>query len=93
MDEGETVDQTLLREVWEETGLRIRNLRLAGAAEGETPKIRFIALLFEADIEGGDLRLSDEHEGAAWVTPSEAAGLELSPAFVGFVERWAKGSY
>lgn len=89
MDPGETVDQTLAREVREETGLVVRDLRLAGACEGETASFRVIALIFEADLAGGELRLSDEHAAFQWVTPAEAMGLELSPAFPAFIARWA----
>ena len=89
MDAGETVDVTLEREVAEETGLRIRDLHVLGATEGETEQARFVALMMEAVAEPGEVKLSDEHDAFVWVTPAEAARLDLSPMYLGFVQSWA----
>jgi 8-oxo-dGTP diphosphatase len=89
MDVGETVDVTLEREVAEETGLRIRDLHVVGATEGETEYARFVALMMEAVAEPGEVKLSDEHDAFMWVTPVEAVQLDLSPIYTAFIQSWA----
>ena len=90
MDAGEAVDVTLEREVSEETGLRIRDLHVAGAVEGETEQSRFVGLMFEAIAEPGEVTLSDEHDAFVWVTPAEAARLDLSSMYSAFIKTWAE---
>lgn len=89
MDPGETVDITIAREVLEESGLRIRDLRVAGATEGAVETARFVVLLFEATAEPGEVRLSSEHDALRWATPAEAAALDLTPIYQEFIQSWA----
>lgn len=88
-DPGETIDQTLKREVSEETGLKIHNLHVAGAAEGNTPEACFVHLMMEAVVEPGEVRLSDEHDAFVWVTPADALKLDLSPVYIPLVRDFA----
>lgn len=89
MDAGESVDVTLEREVAEETGLRIRDLHVVGAVEGETEQSRFVGLMFEALAEPGEVTLSGEHDAFVWATPAEAAQLDLSSMYAAFITTWA----
>ena len=93
MDAGEAVDETIEREVAEETGVRIRELHVAGAVEGETEQARFVALMMEAVAEPGEVKLSEEHDAFMWVTPAEAAQLDLSPMYAAFIKSWADGRH
>jgi len=71
MDPGESIAQTCVREVWEETGLRVRIVRLIGvysdprdyaiATYPDGNMHQLISLSFECAITGGELTLS--HEG------------------------------
>lgn len=88
MDAGEAIDQALIREVFEETGLRIGELHVVGAVEGDTPEARFVGVMMEAVAEPGQVRLSEEHDAHVWATPAEAAQLQLSPIYVPFVKSW-----
>jgi len=89
MDAGEAIDQALIREVLEETGLGLRDLHVVGAVEGETPEARYVAVLMEAQAEPGEVQLCEEHDAFVWATPAEAARLDLSPIYVPFVKSWA----
>lgn len=68
MDPGESAAEACEREVWEETGLRVRAKKLLGVysnpdqlviyKDGE--KAFIVALNFEVEVIGGELGLSDE---------------------------------
>jgi 8-oxo-dGTP pyrophosphatase MutT (NUDIX family) len=68
MDSGESAAQACEREVWEETGLKVRVTRLIGVYSNpdqlviypDGNKAFFVVLSFEAEIISGELGLSDE---------------------------------
>jgi 8-oxo-dGTP pyrophosphatase MutT (NUDIX family) len=68
MESGENVAEACEREVWEETGLRVRVKRLIGVYSNpdqlviypDGNKAFFVVLSFEAEIIEGELVLSDE---------------------------------
>ena len=85
MEPGESVAEGCEREVYEETGLKVRVNRLVGvyshpdqlAVYSETDKFQIIALHFEAEIIGGELGLSDEASDFGYFTLEEIEGLEM----------------
>ncbi len=91
VEPGETPADALVREAWEETGLHVAPLRVAGVLGGPDFHTRFengdelsnITLAFECRAIGGALR-PDGIESAelAYVDPAEApARLALPPVF------------
>lgn len=68
MDSGESAAEACERELWEETGLRVRVKRLVGVYSDpdqliiypDGNKVFVVALSFEAEITGGALGLSNE---------------------------------
>ena len=68
VDAGESVAEAVEREVWEETGLRVRATRLLGVysspdmlvAYADGNRFQLVALNFAVEQVGGELRLSDE---------------------------------
>ena len=89
-DPGESFEATLLREVEEETGLRIALGRVVGAAESEAPGRRVAYLIMEARPVSGQVLLSDEHEDHAWVPVQDLAGADLAPQFRRFAQEYAR---
>ena len=85
MEPGESASETCVREVEEETGLHVTIKRLIGVYT--TPdelivyrdgnKIQLVALCFEAEITGGELRLSDETTEYGYFSYQEIQGLDL----------------
>lgn len=75
--DGETIEETALREVREETGLLVRILRPLGdmeywfAAGGE--RVHKLVTFFVMEAVGGDLSLHDhEYDLVRWVSVGEA---------------------
>lgn len=81
MDACERVDQAIIREICEETGLDVAIIRVVGASESESPERRIAYLIFECAIESGEVRLSDEHEEYAWVECKDLPSMDIIPQF------------
>lgn len=69
---GETPDEAVRREVWEETGLEIVSpkLRLVVLESGPQPLLNWLLYVYLADTFSGDLRTSDEGP-LAWTRVEE----------------------
>ncbi|MEP7290338.1 MAG: NUDIX domain-containing protein [Chloroflexota bacterium] len=84
-DPGESVEETCVREVWEETGLRVRVTKLVGVysspdivityADGNRWQI--ISLSFEVEVSGGELGLSNETTEVGYFTQLEIETIDL----------------
>ena len=79
MESGESAAEACEREVFEETGLRVRVTRLAGVYSNpdqlviypDGTKVQIVALSFEAEVISGELGLSNETTGASYFTFDE----------------------
>ena len=95
VEPGETLEQTVLREVFEESGVRVRNCRYLASQPWPFPSS--LMLGFVAEAEPDEPRTNDEElEDARWFTRDEVgaalrgetrdAGLLLSPRVS--ISRW-----
>jgi 8-oxo-dGTP diphosphatase len=89
LDPGERFDEGLIREVSEETGLRIQLTRLVGCADSLVPDRTVIYIIMEARLLEGQLQLSSEHTDATWVDASELTNMELCEQFRRFAREFA----
>ena len=99
MEPGESASETCVREVEEETGLQVVIKRLIGVYT--TPdelivyrdgnKIQLVALCFEAEIVGGELRLSPETTEYGYFAYQEIQELDLLLNHVQRIEDAYKG--
>lgn len=78
VDQGESFDQALIREVLEETELKISLDHVVGVCEQNLPFIRAIHIIMSGNILEGDLNLSKEHEGYAWIFFDNLLDYELT---------------
>lgn len=61
---GETVEETVHREVMEESGLKIKDLKYLGSEYVKNKEI--VMLTFMAKYDGGEIKKSSEVEGIEW---------------------------
>jgi NAD+ diphosphatase len=70
VEAGETVENAVEREIWEETHLRVTNVRYFGSQSWPFPAQLMLA--FTADYAGGDIQLqADEIADARWFDPND----------------------
>ncbi len=67
VNQNESFDQALIREVFEETGLKINLDHVVGVSEQNLHLIRAVHIIMSGTIMDGKLSLSSEHDGYAWV--------------------------
>ena len=80
VDEDETLEQAMVRETKEETGLdvKIGGLIMVADRVDWDPRERAVAVVHEAKVVGGELRAGDDAADAKWFTLDEAMGLDLA---------------
>ena len=79
MEPGETPEEALKREIWEELETKIVVERLVQTVEWEYPKFFLKMHCFWCSIESGSLTLK-EHEAARWLSKEQLESVEWLPA-------------
>jgi ADP-ribose pyrophosphatase YjhB (NUDIX family) len=85
MDPGESVSETIVREVREETGLEVGILGLVGVyssphvlvqyADGN--RFQIVSLCFAAEVLGGELRTTNEAVSVGYFTREQAGAMDV----------------
>ena len=90
---GETVGQTVVREVKEECNLNVEVDRLIDVVDSLTKdeegnvKYHFVILDFFVKLKGGELKAGDDAEEARWVPLEEVEKYNLTKTFREFLKR------
>lgn len=85
----ESYEEAAAREVWEETGLKVKIGQLLYVEDLVNPDTRFVKFWFAAQLIGGNLDVSHpearlEHVvEAAWLSPTELQGKHVFPSVIG----------
>ena len=72
IEPGESIVESVIREMREETGLTVRNPRLCGVKQFPIEGGRYLVFLFETEDYEGELRSSDEGE-MTWIARDKLA--------------------
>ena len=79
MEAGETPEEALKREIWEELDTRIGVERLLTTVEWDYPKFHLTMHCYLCHVESGHLELK-EHEAARWLTKGQLNEVKWLPA-------------
>ena len=86
IEPGETPEQALKREIWEELETRIVVERFFQTVEWDYPKFHLTMHCYLCHVESGNLTLK-EHEAAKWLSPNELDSVQWLPADWEIIER------
>lgn len=86
IEEGETPEQALAREIKEELDTEIQVGKLIDTIEYDYPKFHLSMDCFWCEIMQGGLELK-EHEAARWLSKEDLYSVDWLPADVGVVEK------
>lgn len=89
IEEGETQENALIREIKEELELDINNLKYFTTVEYEYPNFYLTMHCFICEIAGGKLKLN-VHNDAKWVSLNELSSQNWIPADIEVVEKLLK---
>ena len=89
MEAGETPEEALRREIWEELETRIGVERLVETVEYDYPQFHLTMHCFLCRVESGRLELK-EHEAARWLAKEELGSVDWLPADKAVVEKLSK---
>ncbi len=79
MEAGETPEEALRREIWEELETRIVVERLVKTVEWDYPQFHLTMHCYLCHVESGHLELK-EHEAAKWLNRDELESVNWLPA-------------
>jgi 8-oxo-dGTP diphosphatase len=66
VEQGESFDEALYREIQEETSLQVSIQHVVGVAESDLPKVKAIHIIFKVQVESGQIQLDHEHDECVW---------------------------
>ena len=91
VDDGESLEVALVREVEEETGLVTEITGLVGTAELmlKDKKIVYVVMEGRTGSNANEIKLSKEHDDFAWVLPKDLKDFNISPTFREFFKEIA----
>ena len=90
VDAEEAFDAALIREVGEETGLKIRLDEPFGTSESKLGRRHIVYLVMKATAEKTGVRLSEEHDAFQWLLPEEFGDVDFAPQFHRVAQRYAQ---
>lgn len=89
VEPGEALEQCVEREIKEEVGIKVKNIRYFGSQPWSFPDSLMIA--FTAEYESGEIKVDDiEITDAAWFTADSLPEIPSNDSIAGRIIRWYK---
>lgn len=76
MEYGETAEETLMREIAEETGVTVKPIKLLDTWNLVKKEYQITGIIYLCILDKGEVRLSDEHDAFKWIN-IETESLDL----------------
>lgn len=92
METGETPEEALKREIWEELETRIEVEQLFETFDYDYPDFHLTMLCYICKVESGKLTLK-EHEAARWLTKEQLSNIDWLPADRSIIRRLTESEY
>lgn len=86
VEEGESLEEALRREIMEELGVEIRIAEELGTVEYDYPRFHLVLHCFICSLGEGHIELR-EHEAARWLALDELRSVRWLPADLAVVEK------
>lgn len=82
VEKGETLEESVIREMKEETGLTLRSVKFCAIKERDWGNdVRYLGLLYKSDDFSGEIKSSEEGK-VFWINKSEINNYKLSDDFM-----------
>jgi 8-oxo-dGTP diphosphatase len=88
MELGENAEETLAREIMEETGLTVTPLRLLDTWKFLTDACKITGVIYLCDKKDGEIKLSHEHDEYKWVEFNEETLEQMHTAYRERMRNW-----
>ena len=92
MEAGETAEEALKREIWEELDTRIEVEQLFETIDYDYPEFHLTMHCYICKVESGELTLK-EHEAARWLTKEQLGSIDWLPADQSIISRLKESGY
>lgn len=92
MESGETPEEALKREIWEELETRIEVEQLFETIDYDYPDFHLTMHCYICKVESGKLTLK-EHEAARWLTKEQLSSIGWLPADRSIISRLTESEY
>ena len=92
MEAGETAEEALKREIWEELETRIEVEQLFETIDYDYPEFHLTMHCYICKVESGELTLK-EHEAARWLTKEQLGSIDWLPADQSIISRLKESEY
>lgn len=87
VEEGEVLIDAIKREITEETGLYVLDIKILDAMADQHLGPYNVQIAYTGKVDNGDVELSWEHDEYRWVTKEEFLELESTPKIKYFLQK------
>ena len=94
-EDGESIYDSAVREIWEETGLEIRNLKACGFMYwfNKVTGDRYFTYFYKTTDYSGELIEGTEEGSVFWAKHNNLPGMKLAPHMLDYLKMFDEGIY